>query len=69
MRLVCGAALMFLIVSLAGPGTVPAADLPTFHLYFLGHDIGRETDVWSGGTDSPHLQSSALSKNEPVVLC
>jgi hypothetical protein len=33
-------------IALAGAAQAPQAP-PVFRLYFLGHDIGRETDAWS----------------------
>jgi imidazolonepropionase-like amidohydrolase len=43
---------------------------PTFRLFFLGHEIGGETDVWPSGARAPHLQSTFhfVDRGTPIDL-
>jgi imidazolonepropionase-like amidohydrolase len=52
----CAAIVLCTVIALAGAAQTPPVVPPTFRLYFLGHDIGRETDTWSA--DGLHLQSA-----------
>lgn len=50
-------ALALIVISASSFAQTPAADRsPTFRLFFIGHEIGRETDVRS--TDGRHLDAT-----------